>query len=109
MIGIYRQAPKSVWKKHRKPLKHGAQMVPKLRKFQNWVRDLGAVFPDLAFLKLFGQKGDFWRPAGRPQKSGSARKWAKKFNTATFGSPGASPERPKRPQRASREGISEET
>ena len=93
---------------HPKPFKNGTQMVPKLRKFQNWRRDLGADFPDLAFLKLFGQKDDFWRPAGRPKKSGSARKWAKNFNAATFGSPGASPERPKRPQRASREGISKE-
>ena len=76
-------------------------MVPKLRKFQNWLGDLGAEFPDLVFLKLFEQKGEFWRPGERPKKSGSARKWAKKFNAATFGSPGASPERPKRPLRAS--------
>jgi len=105
---MYRQAPKSVWKNHPKPFKNGTQMVLKFRKFQNWRRDLGADFSDLAFLKLFGKKGDFWRPAGRPKKSGSARKLAKKINTATFGSPGASPERPKRPQRASREGISKE-
>ena len=72
-------------------------MVPKSRKFQNWPGDLGDDFGDLAFLKLFEEKSDFWRPAERPKKSGSARKWAKKFNAATFGSPGASPERPKGP------------
>ena len=99
MICMYRQAPKSVWKKHQKTLKNGTEMMPKSRKFQNWPGDLGADFPDLAFLKLFEQKGDFWRPAERPKKSGSARKWAKNFNAATFGSPGASPERPKRPLR----------
>ena len=87
----------------KKTFKNGTEMVPKLRKFQNWPGDLGADFGDLAFLKLFEEKGDFWRPAERPKKSGSARKWAKKFNAATFGSPGASPERPKRPLRASRE------
>ena len=54
MIGIYRQAPKSVLKNHPKPLKNCTQMIPKLRKFQNWRRDLGADFPDLVFLKLFG-------------------------------------------------------
>ena len=58
--------------------------------------------------KLFEEKGDFWRPAERPKKSGSARKWAKTFNAATFGSPRASPERPKRPLRASREEIPKE-
>ena len=78
-------------------------MVPKLRKIRNWPGDLGDDLGDLAFLKLFEEKGDFWRPAERPKKSGSARKWAKNFNAATFGSPGASPERPKRPLRASRE------
>jgi len=49
-------------------------MVLKLRNFQNWLGDLGADFPDLVFFKLFGEKGDFWKPAGRPKKSGSARK-----------------------------------
>ena len=76
-------------------------MMPKSRKIQNWLGDLGDDFGDLAFLKLFEEKCDFWRPAERPKKSGSALKWAKKFNAATFGSPKASPERPKRPLRAS--------
>ena len=83
-------------------------MMLQLRKFQNWPGDLGDDFGDLAFLKLFEEKGDFWRPAERPKKSGSARKWAKKFNAATFGSPGARPERPKRPLRASWEEIPKE-
>ena len=83
-------------------------MMPKSGKFQNWPGDLGDDFGDLAFLKLFEEKDDFWRPAERPKKSGSARKWAKKFNAATFGSPGASPERPKRPLRVSWEEIPKE-
>ena len=58
----------------KKTFKNGTEMVPKLRKFQNWPGDLGADFGDLAFLKLFEEKGDFWRPAERPKKSGSARK-----------------------------------
>ena len=94
------KTPKNVQKRYR----NGA----KIEKNQNWPGDLGADFRDLAFLKLFEEKGDFWRPAERPKKSGSARKWAKIFNAATFGSPRASPERPKRPQRASRGGISKE-
>ena len=53
--------------------------MPKSRKIQNLPGDLGADFGELAFLKLFEEKGDFWRPAERPQKIGSARKWAKQF------------------------------
>ena len=83
-------------------------MMPKLRKFQNWLGDLEDDLGGLAFLKLFEEKSDFWRPAGRPKKSRSAQKWPKNFNAVTFGSPGASPERPKRPQRASWEEISKE-
>ena len=63
---MYRQAPKSVWKNHPKNFQKRYRNDAKIEKIQNWPGDLGADFGDLAFLKLFEEKNDFWKPAERP-------------------------------------------
>ena len=105
---IYKRNVKSEGQNRVENYPKTTKLRPNVWKSQKWLVGSRADICDDPFWSFFGYKDDFWSPAGRPRKSGSARKWPEKFNTASFCSPGARPERPKVPPRASREGICRE-